>query len=49
MTEEEMKKYQEAMKFFCGGRYIINNRDLPGIPKQQTQQNDSQNENEDNS
>ena len=33
MTEEEYKKYKEALLlFYGGGRYILNNRFLPGIP-----------------
>jgi len=33
MTEEEYKKYKEALLlFYGGGRYILNNRYLPGIP-----------------
>ena len=33
MTEEEYKKYKEALLlFYGGGRFILNNRFLPGIP-----------------
>ena len=33
MTEEDYKKYKEALLlFYGGGRFILNNRFLPGIP-----------------